>query len=164
MPDRPPDPRGPRLGELGLRIGELEHGPTDSIADVPGVTVGHVTVWRDEPDPPEGRGIARTGVTAIGTTWQTYTVTVPATSPVAGRSFPLRVRFGLPITGGSLVVEARSGKRAWVQIGHAIPRDGLATARVVFPMAGTIEARACWSGSGWYGSATSAVVKIVVLR
>ena len=32
---------------------------------MPGVTVGHVTVWRDEPDPPEGRGVARTGVTAI---------------------------------------------------------------------------------------------------
>jgi D-aminopeptidase len=63
--DRPPDPRGPRLRELGLRIGELEPGATDSIVDVPGITVGHVTVWRDEPDPPEGRGIARTGVTAI---------------------------------------------------------------------------------------------------
>ena len=65
MTDGPPAPRGPRLRELGLRIGELEPGPTDSIADVPGVTVGHVTVWRDEPDPPEGRGVARTGVTAI---------------------------------------------------------------------------------------------------
>jgi D-aminopeptidase len=53
------------LRELGVRIGELEPGPSDSIADVPGVRVGHVTVWRDEPDPPEGRGVARTGVTAI---------------------------------------------------------------------------------------------------
>jgi D-aminopeptidase len=33
--------------------------------DVPGVGVGHATVWRDEPPPPEGRGIARTGVTVI---------------------------------------------------------------------------------------------------
>ena len=62
--DGPPDPRGPRLRELGLRIGELEAGLSDSIADV-GVRVGHVTVWRDEPDPPEGRGVARTGVTAL---------------------------------------------------------------------------------------------------
>ena len=45
----PPEQRGPRLRELGLRIGELEPGPTDSIADVAGVQVGHVTVWRDEP-------------------------------------------------------------------------------------------------------------------
>ena len=27
--------------------------------------MGHVTVWRDEPEPPEGRGLARTGVTAV---------------------------------------------------------------------------------------------------
>jgi D-aminopeptidase len=53
------------LRALGLRIGELEPGPTGSIADVAGVGVGHVTVARDEPDPPEGRGVARTGVTAI---------------------------------------------------------------------------------------------------
>ena len=50
-----------RLREHGLRIGHLEAGPADAITDVPGVTVGHVTTWRDEP---EGRGIARTGVTA----------------------------------------------------------------------------------------------------
>ena len=48
-----------------MQIGELEPGPTNSIADVEGVRVGHVTVWRDEPDPPEGRGVARTGVTAV---------------------------------------------------------------------------------------------------
>jgi D-aminopeptidase len=60
-----PDPRGPRPRELGIRIGELEPGPSDSIADVEGIRVGHVTVWRDEPDPPEGRGIGRSGVTAI---------------------------------------------------------------------------------------------------
>ena len=65
MPETLPKPRGPRLRELGLRIGELEAGATDSIVDVPGVRVGHVTVWRDEPDPPEGRGVARTGVTAV---------------------------------------------------------------------------------------------------
>jgi D-aminopeptidase len=54
-----------RLRELGLRIGELEAGATNSIADVAGIRVGHVTVWRDEPEPPEGRGVSRTGVTAV---------------------------------------------------------------------------------------------------
>jgi D-aminopeptidase len=49
----------------GLRIGYLEPGPENAITDVPGVRVGHVTVTRDEPAPPEGRGVARTGVTAI---------------------------------------------------------------------------------------------------
>ena len=53
------------LREHGLRIGALEPGPTGSIADVAGVRVGHVTVVRDEPDPPAGRGVARSGVTAI---------------------------------------------------------------------------------------------------
>ena len=60
-----PSPRGPRLRALGLRIGRFERGPANAITDVSGVKVGHVTVWRDEPDPPEGRGIARTGVTAV---------------------------------------------------------------------------------------------------
>src|SRR5437763_1535401 len=54
-----------RLRDHGLRIGELEAGPRNSSTDVEGVTVGHVTVRRDEPDPPGGRGVARTGVTAI---------------------------------------------------------------------------------------------------
>jgi D-aminopeptidase len=49
----------------GLRIGELEPGPRNAISDVAGVRVGHVTVVRDEPDPPAGRGVARSGVTAI---------------------------------------------------------------------------------------------------
>jgi D-aminopeptidase len=61
----PPQPRGPRLRESGLRIGRFEAGPANAITDVAGVTVGHVTVWRDEPEPPEGRGVARTGVTAV---------------------------------------------------------------------------------------------------
>ena len=55
----------PRPRTLGIRIGTLEPGRHNAITDVPGVAVGHVTVWRDEPDPPAGRGIARTGVTAI---------------------------------------------------------------------------------------------------
>ena len=54
-----------RLRELGLLIGPLDAGANDAITDVPGVTVGHVTVWRDEPEPPDGRGIARTGVTVV---------------------------------------------------------------------------------------------------
>ena len=46
------------LRDHGLRIGELEAGPRNAITDVPGVRVGHVTVWRDD-------HVARTGVTAI---------------------------------------------------------------------------------------------------
>jgi D-aminopeptidase len=53
------------LRDHGLRIGRLEPGPRCSIADVAGVRVGHVTIVRDEPEPPDGRGVARTGVTAV---------------------------------------------------------------------------------------------------
>jgi D-aminopeptidase len=54
-----------RLRDYGLRIGELEPGLRNAIPDVPGVSVGHVTVRREEAPPPAGRGVARTGVTAI---------------------------------------------------------------------------------------------------
>lgn len=54
-----------RLRDLGLQIGDLEAGPRNTISDVRGVSVGQVSVLRDEPDPPVGRGVARTGVTAI---------------------------------------------------------------------------------------------------
>ena len=59
-----PAPRQ-RPRELGVRIGLLPPGPTNSIVDVAGISVGHASIWRDEPGPPAGRGIARTGVTAI---------------------------------------------------------------------------------------------------
>ena len=64
----------------GLRIGRLAAGPENAITDVTGVRVGHVTVVRDEPEPPAGRGIARTGVTAIvpGGARSTFRHPVPA--------------------------------------------------------------------------------------
>jgi D-aminopeptidase len=46
-------------------VGALEPGPSNSIADVDGVRVGHVTAWGDDP-------VARTGVTAV----------VPRSSPL----------------------------------------------------------------------------------
>ena len=47
------------LRDHGLRIGDLDAGPGNSITDVPGVVVGQVTVRRDDP------AVARTGVTVI---------------------------------------------------------------------------------------------------
>ncbi len=55
----------PRARDLGLGIGSLPTGPTNSVLDVDGVGIGHVTLHRDEPPPPVGRGVARTGVTAL---------------------------------------------------------------------------------------------------
>ena len=80
-----PQQRAPRLRELGLRIGRFEPGPANAITDVAGVTVGQVTVWRDEPEPPEARGIARTGVTAV----------LPA---------PIETVFGAPVPAGTAVL------------------------------------------------------------
>ncbi len=56
----PPPPR-PRARRLGLTFGTFQPGEHNAITDVPGVRVGHVTVWHGEGDEP----IARTGVTAI---------------------------------------------------------------------------------------------------
>jgi D-aminopeptidase len=60
-----PPPARARLRDLGIGIGSLQTGPANSITDVPDVTSGHATVWRDEPLPPAGRGVARTGVTVV---------------------------------------------------------------------------------------------------
>jgi len=56
MSDGPPPPR-PRARVRGIEIGARPTGPTNTIIDVPGVRVGHVTRW-------EGR-TTRTGVTAV---------------------------------------------------------------------------------------------------
>lgn len=54
----PPAER-PRPRELGVAIGARPTGARNAITDVPGVRVGHATIWRDTPD------VVRTGVTAI---------------------------------------------------------------------------------------------------
>ncbi len=67
-----------RVADLGIKIGLMPTGPTASIADVPGVGVGHATVWRDEPPPPQGRGIARTGVTVLDPGGNLFRSPIPA--------------------------------------------------------------------------------------
>jgi D-aminopeptidase len=89
-----------RLRELGLRIGELETGPLDSIADVAGVSVGHVTIRRDEPEPPEGRGVARTGVTAV----------LPAP--------PERLLVQEPVSAGAAVLNGAGELTSFIQVGE----------------------------------------------
>ncbi|HTX82750.1 MAG TPA: P1 family peptidase [Streptosporangiaceae bacterium] len=67
-----------RARDLGIMVGALPAGPTASIADVPGIGVGHSTIWRDEPPPPAGRGVARTGVTVIDPGGNMFRSPVPA--------------------------------------------------------------------------------------
>jgi D-aminopeptidase len=68
----------PRARDLGIVIGSLPTGPTNSVLDVPGVGLGHTTLHRDEPDPPEGRGVARTGVSVLVLAEDAFHRRVPA--------------------------------------------------------------------------------------
>ncbi|GAA1479252.1 P1 family peptidase [Nocardioides aestuarii] len=68
----------PRVRDLGVVIGTLPTGPTNSVLDVAGVGLGHATVHRDEPAPPEGRGTARTGVTTLVLAEDAYRRPLPA--------------------------------------------------------------------------------------
>jgi D-aminopeptidase len=95
-----PEPRGPRLRELGLRVGRHEPGSENAITDVPGVSVGHVTAWRDEPDPPAGRGVGRSGVTVV----------VPG-DPAALTSTP--VRAGVAVLNGAGELTGSHEIREW---------------------------------------------------
>jgi D-aminopeptidase len=63
----------PRAREIGIEIGVLPTGPTNSVLDVTGVGLGHTTLQRNEPAPPEGRGMARTGVTTLIVAEDAYT-------------------------------------------------------------------------------------------
>lgn len=72
----------PRARDLGLEIGCLPPGPANSVTDVAGVGVGHATVRRDEPGPPAGRGVARTGVTVVLLAEDAYRRPLPAGAAV----------------------------------------------------------------------------------
>src|SRR5215207_11233632 len=56
----PPVPRA-RARQLGLNFGSIPVGECNAVTDVPGVRVGHVTVWHDDPD----GAVARTGATVV---------------------------------------------------------------------------------------------------
>ncbi len=61
---RAPAPRS-RAREAGLRIPGMPPGPFNAITDVPGVKVGHSTLWSGEGPLVPGSGPVRTGCTAI---------------------------------------------------------------------------------------------------
>jgi D-aminopeptidase len=64
--------------DLGVRIGSLPTGATNSVVDVPGVGLGHATVVYDDAPPPFGRGTARTGVTVLDLGGDAWAHPVPA--------------------------------------------------------------------------------------
>ncbi|MFP4200032.1 MAG: P1 family peptidase [Clostridia bacterium] len=61
---RPPAPRA-RAREAGLRIPGMSPGRLNAITDVPGVSVGHCTLWRGDGALHVGHGPVRTGCTAV---------------------------------------------------------------------------------------------------
>jgi D-aminopeptidase len=64
-PSRSRHAGGVRAADLGISIGQLPRGRTNSVLDVAGVGLGHATIWRDDPPWPDGPGVARTGVTVL---------------------------------------------------------------------------------------------------
>ena len=72
----------PRVADLEISIGLLPPGPTGSVLDVPGVGLGHATVWRDDPAPPDGDGVARTGVSVLDLGGNAFRQPVPAGAAV----------------------------------------------------------------------------------
>jgi D-aminopeptidase len=67
-----------RAGDLGVLFGLLPSGPTGSVHDVPGVGLGHATLLLDEPGPPHGRGVVRTGVSVLHLDGDGFGSPVPA--------------------------------------------------------------------------------------
>lgn len=61
----PPPGLRARARDLGISLGDLPTGPVNAITDVEGVHVGHTTIIKGEGPLVEGKGPARTGVTAI---------------------------------------------------------------------------------------------------
>src|SRR5579862_1785183 len=59
-------------------MGRLPTGPTNSVLDIRGAGLGHATIWRDDPPPPEGAGVARTGVTVVDLGGNAFRSPVPA--------------------------------------------------------------------------------------
>lgn len=53
------------LRDLGISLGRLPPGPTDSIVDVPGIAVGHLTLSYGDGALRVGAGPVRTGVTVV---------------------------------------------------------------------------------------------------
>src|ERR1700735_5244448 len=74
--------RGPSLARPAAGWGAPRSGlprrRTAWIWEVPGAGVGRATIWREEPPPPLGRGVARTGVTVIDPGGNLFRSPVPA--------------------------------------------------------------------------------------
>jgi hypothetical protein len=85
------------------------------VLDVPGAGLGHATVWRDEPDPPAGRGagVTRAEVdhgseyaTPFGSAREHYSGMVEVDQATFGQRATAHVSFGLGLGNDSISVSS----------------------------------------------------------
>ena len=133
-----------RAREVGIRIGTLPTGPTNSVLDVAGVGLGHATVHRDEPSPPVGRGTARTGVTCLLLAEDAYERPVPAGGAVlngAGEctGFLAAREWGAAETPVWLTSTMQLGRVYDAACEIELERDGRVADDVVIPVVGECD-------------------------
>lgn len=133
----------PRARDLGVRIGALPTGPTNSVLDVAGVGLGHATVWRDDA-PPDGRSVARTGVSCLVLAEDAYRRPVPAGGAVlngAGEctGFVTAAEWGAAETPAYLTSTMQLGRVYDAACQVELERDGGVADDVVIPVVGECD-------------------------
>jgi D-aminopeptidase len=128
----------PRAREVGVRIGVLPTGPTNSVLDVAGVGLGHATVWRDDPL------VARTGVTCLVLAEDAYRRPVPAGGAVlngAGEctGFVTAAEWGAAETPVHLTSTMQLGRVYDAACQIELDRDGGVADDVVIPVVGECD-------------------------
>ena len=128
----------PRAREVGVRIGVLPTGPTNSVLDVAGVGLGHATVWRDDPL------VARTGVTCLVLAEDAYRRPVPAGGAVlngAGEctGFVTAAEWGAAETPVHLTSTMQLGRVYDAACEIELARDGGVADDVVIPVVGECD-------------------------
>ena len=134
----------PRARDIGIEIGVLRTGPTNSVLDVPGVGLGHTTLHRDEAPPPEGRGIARTGVTTLFLAEDAYSRPLAAGGAVlngAGEctGFLTAAEWGVLETPIYLTSTMQLGRVYDAACRIALEQDAQVAADVVIPVVGECD-------------------------
>lgn len=128
----------PRAREVGVRIGTLLTGPTNSVLDVAGVGLGHATVHRDDPL------VARTGVTCLLLADDAYRRPVPAGGAVlngAGEctGFLTAAEWGAAETPVYLTSTMQLGRVYDAACEIELDRDGGVADDVVIPVVGECD-------------------------
>lgn len=128
----------PRARDLGVEIGVLPTGPTNSVLDVAGVGLGHATVWQDEPL------VARTGVTCLVLAEDAYRRPVPAGGAVlngAGEctGFITAAEWGAAETPVYLTSTMQLGRVYDAACQIELDRDGDVADEVVIPVVGECD-------------------------